>query len=449
MTLKFILPLLLLSGCAAQYQAPPAAPAQSARTQSEFPAVQAFADRMVASGGVPSIAIAVGVGDEAPTFISAGRIAQDPGAAPTGPDTLWRIYSMTKPVTGIAAMILVDEGKLRLDQPVGDFIPSFKQSRVLVEPSKSLATRPASRPVTVRDLMTHSSGLNYGIAAAGPAAEALKKDGLLPYMFNRAGETELRPLRPATLQAFAERAGHAGLVADPGQKFSYSMGLDVLAAVIERAAGMPYEDFLQQRMFGPLKMTSTYWQVPRSEAGRFATFYLPKAVAAFIAPGSTDGGASPYAVVDAGTDSIYLDKPSFPYGGAGLVSTARDYDRFLRMLAGDGRLGSVRILSEKTARLARTNLLPANVALLNFGPVPRDEAAGMGAGGFVTTVEVDSLGRHRGTFGWDGAAGTRAWTDPVTRVRATMMINGASQPNVGEEFDKAVNADLAARRAGA
>ena len=165
-------------------------------------------------------------------------------------------------------------------------------------------------------------------------------------------------------------------------------------------------------------------------------------VGVVLSAGRAEGG------VDAGADSIYLDKPSFPYGGAGLVSTARDYDRLLRMLAGNGRLGAVRILSEKTARLARTNLLPANVALLNFGPVPRDQAAGMGAGGFVTTVDVDSFGRHRGTFGWDGAAGTRAWTDPVTRVRATMMINGTSRPNVGEEFDKAVTADLAARRAG-
>lgn len=445
MKLHLILPALLLAGCAPM-QGPDGAPtAAIAPTRDEFPSVQALADRLVASGSVPAISIAIGIGDGPPTFISAGHIALDPASPPTGPDTLWRIYSMTKPVTGIAAMILVDEGKLKLDQPVGDFIPSFRQSRVLVDPAKGLETRAATRAITVRDLMTHSSGLNYAINGNGPAIDALKKEGLVPFMFNRAGEVEFRPVRPTTLQAFGERAGRAGLIADPGEKFSYSMGLDVLAAVVEKAAGMPFEDFLRQRLFKPLKMDSTYWQVPRSEAGRFASFYLPKAFAAIFAPGSDVGAGDKYAVVDAGSDSIYFDRPSFVYGGAGLVSTARDYDRFLQMLAGDGTAGGVRILSPQTARLAKSNLLPPNVQLLNFGPIPRDEPAGMGAGGFVTTAKVDSYGRHRGTFGWDGAAGTRAWTDPVSGVRATMMINGASIPNVGEEFDKAVMADIAAR----
>lgn len=445
MNMKMLLPLLLLCSCApvAATHAPSPA-AASAAHKTAFPAVQAFADAMVASGRVPAISIAVAVGDEAPTFISAGHLTLDPASPAAAPDTLWRLYSMTKPVTGIAAMILVDEGKLRLDQPVSDFFPSFRESRVLVDPAKGLETRPASRPITIRDLMTHSSGLNYAINGAGPSIDALKKEGLVPYMFDAASEARLRPIRPQTLQAFAERAGQAGLIADPGTRFSYSMGLDVLAAVVERAAGMPFETFLDRRLIKPLHMTSTYWQVPGSEAGRFANNYVPKTFAAFFGFDAT-GVKDDFIAIDRGADSIYLNKASFPYGGAGLVSTARDYDRFLHMLLDGGRLGNVRILSERTAKLAMSNLLPNGVVLRNFGPVPRDEDTGMGAGGFVTTADVDGLGRHRGTFGWDGAAGTRAWTDPVRRVRATMMINAPGAANVGEEFDRAVATDLAAK----
>lgn len=443
---RLVLCSFLLAGACtpqlAQAQAP--APAVVAKAPRSFPAVQAFADAMVRDGRVPSITVAIGVGDEPTTYISAGHVTLE-SSQPVSRDTLWRIYSMTKPVTGIAAMILVDRGKLRLDQEVADFIPAFKNSRVLMDPSKGLETRPATRPITVRDLLTHTAGLNYGIAGTTPAAQELKRTGVMPFAFTRATEAELRPLRPTTLQEFANRAAQAGLVADPGTKFSYSMSLDVLAAVVERASGTRFETFLEQELFGPLKMDSTYWQVPKSEVGRFVSTYAPRAAVPLIGSALGLKDTPPTDVkfieIDPAATSVYLDPPSFPYGGAGLVSSARDYDRFLHMLQNDGILYGVRILRSETAKLARSNLMPAGIVLKGFGPLPPNEEAGFGAGGFSTTLEVDSMGRHRGTYGWDGAAGTRAWVDAFRRVRATMMINTFS--NIGADFDKALEKDLA------
>ncbi len=148
-------------------------------------------------------------------------------------------------------------------------------------------------------------------------------------------------------------------------------------------------------------------------------------------------------LVDDAANSVYLLAPRFPYRGAGLVSTARDYDRFLHMLLNDGRLGRVRIFSATTARLAKSNLLPPGLFLAGSGPIPPGEQVGFGAGGFVTLKDVDGFGRGTGAYGWDGAAGMRAWVDPVRRIRATMMINVLGSVTLGHEFDKAVARDMA------
>jgi CubicO group peptidase (beta-lactamase class C family) len=310
---------------------------------------------------------------------------------------------------------------------------------VLTDPAKSLETRPAARPITIRDLMTHTSGLNYGLGEKSPAITAMLQEGITPYQLTRAMEQDMRPTRPKTLAEFAERIGTVPLAADPGTKFIYSQGLDVLAAVVERASGMPYESFLRTRLLKPLGMNSTYWQVPRDQAGRLVTNYGSGLLLAAFGGKPEKGDFLP---LDPGATSVYLDPPSFPYGGAGLVSTAGDYDRFLHMLLDDGQLDGVRILSPETARLARSNLFPAGVSLKGFGPISTGDQAGFGAGGYVTLSKVDGYGRGQGTYGWDGAAGTRAWVDPVRRVRAVMMINTFSPNDLGPRFDKAVAADL-------
>ncbi len=398
--------------------------AAQVHTTRAYPALQTFADRIVNEGKVQGVVIAIGAGEEPTTFITAGRLSVEADASPTQPDTLWRIFSMTKPVTGIAAMILVSDGKLKLDQPVSDFFPDYKTMGVYVDAEKGGATVPA-RDLTIRHLLTHTGGLGYAVYAPKAVMEDLTAAGLMPTSNGRAADAAAVPERPKTLIEFAERRGRTPLAWQPGSKFAYAMGLDVLAAVVEKASGMPYEAFLQQRLLTPLGMSSTFWQVPAAEAYRFAS-----------AVNFDEGGK--LKVIDPGASSYYLGPPSFPFGGAGLVSTARDYDRFLHMLQNGGTLDGKRIMSRKAAILAMSDLLPKGVRYSNFGPIPMNEPTGFGAGGFVTIVETDGFGRKRGTFGWDGALGTRAWVNPAEKVRVNMMINGGAGLGLKDEFEAAL-----------
>ena len=251
---------------------------------------------------MPGIVGAFGVGNAPTQFVKAGHISLDAGAADAGPNSLWRIYSMTKPITAMAAMILVEEGKLKLDQPISDFFPAYKSMKVLTAPDTSLESVPAKTQITVRQLLTHTAGLTYSIAAKGPLLKEVERLGLIPASASTATEAVARPARPKTLAEFAERTATLPLIAEPGTKWSYSMGLDVLAAVVEKAAGQPFESFVQARLFTPLKMNSTYWTVPAGEVGRFASNYV------FM--------GDSMAPFDPAATSVYLQPPSFPYGGA-------------------------------------------------------------------------------------------------------------------------------------
>lgn len=403
-------------------------PASAQHAESAYGALRAFADRIVKQGKVPGVVIAIGKAEKPTTFITAGRLSIEAAAPPVQPDTLWRIFSMTKPVTGIAAMILVSDDKLKLDQPVSDFFPAYRTMGVYVDAHKGGETIPA-RDLTIRHLLTHTGGLGYGVFAPKALRDQLMAAGLMPNSMGRDADAAAVPKRPATLQEFAERRGRIPLSWQPGTKFAYAMGLDILGAVIEKASGMPFERFLQTRLLTPLGMRSTFWQVPASEAYRFASAVsLEK-----------DGSLK---VADPGATSYYLKPPSFPFGGAGLVSTARDYDRFLHMLQNGGTLDGKRIMSREAAMLAMSDLLPSGVRYSDWGPIPKNEATGFGAGGFVTLVETDGFGRKRGTFGWDGALGTRAWVNPREKVRVNMMINGGAGLDLKDEFEAAVAAAL-------
>lgn len=375
------------------------------------PATAALVNAYVDGRKAPGIVLAFGKAGGPLMFSSAGTIADDAGAAKADPDTLWRVYSMTKPITGIAAMMLVEDGKLGLDQPVGDFIPGFRSMKVLTDPSNGLAVRPAARQVTVRHLLTHTAGLGYTIVTKGPLLHEYERLGIVPAAINPGVEPSLRKVRPASLAEFADRVATLPLIADPGTKWSYSIGLDVLARVVEVAGGMPFEQFVQTRLFTPLGMRSSYWTVPQSETGRLATNYL-----------WTGENRIP---MDPGKGSVYASPPSFPYGGAGLVMSARDYDRFLHMLVNEGTLDSVRVMKPETVRLAMSNLLPAGVV---FDRAPGGSGGdtapkmGFGAGGSVYLEGVPG-GPGKGTYGWGGAAGTIAWADPANKVRATVMVN--------------------------
>ncbi len=400
-----LLPLIALSSPAlAQVAAPqptpaPITPAQpSGRTL--LTATQALFDGYVRDDKMPGIVAAFGVGDRPPVYVQAGRIADEATAPATGPDSLWRVYSMTKPITGMAAMLLIEEGKLKLDDPVSQYIPAFAKMRVLTNPQASLDSVPAKTPITIRHLLTHTAGLSYSIVAKGPLLAEYERLGLLPLEVNGAAEAKMKLVRPKTLAEFANRVATVPLIAEPGTTWSYSVALDVLARVIEVAGGMPYDQFLQTRFFTPLKMADTGFFVPTRNRARLATNYT--IIGEQRVP------------LDPGATSIYLSPPSFPYGGAGLVSSAHDYDRFLHMVAARGTVDGVQVMKPETVALATSNLLPPGVFF--------EGDQGYGAGGSVRLTDKPG-GSSKGTYAWGGAAGTLAWVDPVRNFRATVMVN--------------------------
>lgn len=401
-----------------------------------LPTTRTLFDSYVTGGKMPGIVGAFGVGDTRTIFVSSGKVALDANAQAAGPDSLWRVYSMTKPVTAMAAMILIEDGKLKLDQPVGDILPAFKTMRVQLN-ANTIESRPAVRPITIRNLLTHTAGLGYNIITTGPLLELYNQKGINPAQVNAVFEVQSRKTRAPNLQEFANRVASVPLIADPGTKWSYSIGLDVMGAVIEKASGMSFDAFVQKRIFTPLKMRSSYWTVPRSETGRLVSEY---------AFGPT-GAMMP---LDPAATSVYLSPPSFPYGGAGLVMSANDYDRFLHMLQNYGILDGVRIMRTDTAKLAMSDLLPAGVT---FGALPGGTGGtmgprmGFGAGGSVILEDkADSFGA--GTYGWGGAAGTIAFVNPVKKLRGTVMVNyfpGEKWP-VRADTSKALQTDLARYR---
>jgi len=412
--LTLALPVLLAASAVAGLVS-----AQSAVAAAAAPAadpVDAFAARYAGPAILPGMVVAVGKGDAPTVFHSAGRIAFPAAAPAAGPDSLWRIYSMTKPVTGIAAMILIQEGKLRLDQPIADFIPAFRAMRVLNGPD-SLASHPATRPITVRNLLTHTAGLGYHIVTKGPLLREFERLGLNTGAFNAYYDEENRAAGPRSLAEFADRLASLPLIAEPGTRWSYSYSIDLLGRVIEVASGMPFDRFVEQRILTPLKMRSSFFTVPPRAAARLATNYM------FFADLPLP--------IDPGRHSIWLKPPAFPYGGAGLVSSARDYDRFLHMLENEGALDGVRILKPEIARLAMSNLLPDGIDTKPINAMTGNATAslGFGAAGMVYLADMPG-GPAKGSYGWSGAAGSLAWVDRARKVRGVMMVNyfGRSLP---------------------
>ncbi|MES2058735.1 MAG: serine hydrolase domain-containing protein [Pseudomonadota bacterium] len=402
---------------------PPAAFAR--KSPADWSPVRNYIDGLISPEKIPGLLGTIGVGNAEPTYIAAGTIAKD-SRTPVGPDTLWRVYSMTKPISGMAAMMLIEQGKLKLDQNIADFIPGFANPKVLVDPAKDLTSRPAQGPITIRHLLTHTAGLGYTIVTKGPLLQEYVRLGINPTSVSRTkfpGYSDI-PTAPS-LAEFADRLATLPLLFDPGAQWRYSVGLDLLGRIIELASGKSFDGFLQERMFDPLGMKDTFWQVPQKDVGRFVTGYM-------ATPAIT-------LVIDPAATSIYLDKPAFPFGGSGLVMSARDYDRFLWMLQGHGAIGKVRVMAPATARLGMSNLLPAGVD--TSGTILKGN--GFGAGGGVATKSGPG-DRGPGSFGWGGAAATIAWVDPAQGIRATGFAQYAPEETFGfpDGYTKAVYASL-------
>lgn len=405
--------IAVFSGCAAK-TAVLATPAPAR----EWTALKALADRYVAQRKVAGMVIGVGLGDAPNDYVHAGTLGWLRDTQPD-PASIWRIYSMTKPITGVLATMLIADGRLGLDQPIADFLPAFQDMRVASNPSTSLESVPARTPITVRHLLTHTAGLSYHFQPDSAVARAYRSRGLMPGL-RVLGREPGDGAHPQNLQAFAEAVASLPLVAEPGTVWHYSISLDVLGAVLEKAGGAPFEAQLAARLFNPFGMTDTGFVVPGEDLDRLATNY-------FLQNGSL-------VPVDVPPKSEYASPAPYPSGGGGLVSTAADYLRFTRALADGGRLDGRLVIAPEAARMAVSNLLPAGVFY--------EGNQGFGAGGRVV---VAPGGGMVGSYGWGGAAGTLASTAPAQRLSAVLMTQYMPQQAypLPVEFAQAIMADLA------
>jgi CubicO group peptidase (beta-lactamase class C family) len=308
-------------------------------------------------------------------------------------DTIWRIYSMTKPVTAVAVMMLYEEGLFDLNDEAGTWIESLRDSRVWSGGSPtSPDTVPAVEPVRIHHLLMHTSGLTYGFQYSHNVDAIYRKKGY---------EFAFKP--GATLAEAVDDWCTSPLVFEPGSKWNYSVSFDVLGRLVEIWSGQPLDVFMKERIFDPLAMADTEWWCPPEKVDRLAMLYVP-----------VNGEATAYE--DWAKASLHA--PGLLGGGGGLLSTAYDYDRFMTMLLRGGELDGVRLLSSRTVDLMTENHLPGDVDLETYATDSFSESSYAGVGfGFGMSVVTDRRKNKslvsEGTFAWGGAASTAFWVDPV------------------------------------
>lgn len=331
----------------------------------------------------------------------------DGGNEPVRRDSIFRISSMTKPVTAVAAMILVEECAVRLDEPVDRLLPELAHRRVLNRIDGPLDDSvPASRPITLRDLLTFRMG--FGMVMTGPGTHPIV-DAL--------GELELgqgppNPSGPPGPDEWIRRLGTLPLMYQPGERWLYNTGSDVLGVLIARASGQPFEQFLRQRIFGPLGMDDTGFSVPADKLDRLVTSYL------------TDPASGALIGFDAPAGGQWSRPPAFASGAAGLVSTVDDYLGFGQMLLNLGVHGSERILSRPSVETMTTDhLTPGQKAVSGLLPGQFDDR-GWGFGLSVITRRTDIAGSV-GKYGWDGGLGTSWYSDPREEMVTILMTQRA------------------------
>ena len=355
--------------------------AKAGLSEDKLAGIDKFMERAVADQKIAGGIVMVSHKGKIGFFHTYGQMDRE-ARKPMEPNTIFRIYSMSKAITTAAALTLCDAHKIGLDDPVSKYIPSFANLKV----ASPEGLRPPSRVMTIRDLMRHTAGLSYG-----SSPETLKE------AYDR-----LKPLESANLEEMADKLSQIPLAYDPGADWIYSVSIDVLGRVIEVASGQSFDVFLQKTIFKPLDMPDTAFDVPPAKLHRFAANYSR-------APGGLK-------VKDAPADSKYAKKATFFSGGGGLVSTARDYMRFLTMIDNGGKLDGHRILRPETVKLMTSNQLPEKVVPIHFG---KEARFGTGFGlGFSVRTEIttwDPAG-HVGEYGWGGAASTHYWVSPSDKL---------------------------------
>ncbi len=340
--------------------------------------------------------------DGAVAASSALGLADREERRPMRRDTLFRIASMTKPVTTAAALMLMEEGRFALDEPITRWAPEFAHMRVLDDAEGPLdRTHPAAREITFDDLMTHRAGLAYGFTSIGPIAHA-HQAALGDVLDQREGP-----------DAWMKALAGLPLSFDPGERFHYSHATDVLGFLVERIAGVPFRTFLMERIFGPLGMVDTDFFVPPAKRERSATVYRQDEASGALDP-------VPFRAYDA--------PPTFCGGGGGLISTADDYLKFARLLLGDGEVEGLRLLKAETVAAMRTNRLTQAQRAIPFLGMPFWLGQGFGLGlSTITDLEQHAwMGAgDAGAFGWPGAFGTWWQADPGRDMILIYLIQNA------------------------
>lgn len=350
--------------------------------------------------------------------------------APMGTDTIFRIYSMTKPVVAVAGMMLYEEGSVSLHAPITDYIPELGGLKVAVNPdTEGLKLIDSTRDMSVFDLFRHTSGLPGSSRYLG-----LYSGGKFPmealYM-----KARLHRLNECNLQEMVERLGTVPLLFQPGTQWHYSIAADVLARLIEVVSGLAFDKFLAERIFQPLQMKDTGFYVPPEKIDRFARMYGP----------APSGGLKPIDAAEGGSgytsETSFITQPKFLSGGGGLVSTASDFMRFCLMLTGDGFFDGVRLLKAETVEMMTRNQLPDDLLPIDRKP----EGRGFGLGFAVRVKKLDTNPSPLGEYEWYGGAGTEFWISPQDALAVIVLSQQLPMQQLGQSLRPVIYAAIKER----
>ena len=323
--------------------------------------------------------------------------------APMTRDTIVRLYSMSKPITGVAMMMLFEDGRWQLDDPITKFVPEFKALKVMTaaDADGRRSIQGMKRPPTMRELMSHTAGFGYGLGDQHPVDKLYREKGVLS---------------ANGLADMIKRTAEIPLMFQPGTKWSYSSAVDIQGYIVEKLSGQKFGEFLQQRIFTPLKMTDTAFYVSRDKAARLAAVY---------AGNPKTGKIEEVKELFGMPMPSYLEPPSMESGGGGLVGTIGDYARFAQMIANKGELDGARLLSPASVEMMGTNMIPKDVLVASngVGAARFNEAVGFGLD-FMVVNDPRAAGtlEGKGSMSWGGAAGTWFWVDPTNDLIFVGMI---------------------------
>ena len=377
-------------------------PADLALSAERLARIPDFFQAYIEKGKLPNMATLLSRAGEVAHLELRGAMEMG-GDAPISEDTIYRIYSMTKPITAVAAMMLFEEGKIRLEHPVARYLPEYADVKVWDGGTPDAPKlRDPDRPMTVLDLFTHTSGITYGFLFQHEVDAIYRKEKI--------GEPR------ETLREMARRISGVPLVFSPGEQFNYGHSIDVLGAIVEEVSGQTLDVFFHERIFGPLGMVDTDFYVPEDKLSRFPACYAKDAESGDTVLYDGAGAAS----------KMYTAQPKLLNAGGGLVSTLHDYHRFALMLLGGGELDGARLLSPKTIEFMTVNHLPGNKTIIDMGDKTFAEGR-MEGNGFCllgsVLMDLAAFGQpgSEGTFAWGGLASTYFWIDPVEQMIAIQM----------------------------